>query len=140
MNNTQISLAERKHFASLLADSLRTKEKRHFFDNSRILRDAFIAELVEEKGAAKIGEQIKATELKLQELNDQLSNLGFEFNRDEVRLASYSPLEKIVDDRIKKEIGTSEDVDARFDSAQLAMLTVATMADAEKLLRSVQTN
>ena len=47
------------------------------------------------------------------------------------------PLDKIIDDRIEKQIGTVRAIDDRFDSAQVAMMTVATLEDAEKLLKSV---
>jgi hypothetical protein len=50
---------------------------------------------------------------------------------------SSNPISNIIDERVKKDIGTVEDIKARFDSVQVAMMTVSTLEDAEKLLKSV---
>lgn len=140
--NPQLSLANRKELADMLADkyeSLRSKAKSKFHDTRNALRESLIREYAEKNGAMKLIAQIEVSRAKNQELEDELSTLGFETDHTGVALSrgSRNPLGKIIDERIKKDIGCVEDIDARFDSAQLAMMTVASLQDAEKLLKSV---
>ena len=65
--------------------------------------------------------------------------LGFELRYGDLRFTDEGSkrLTKTIDKRVEKELGTSDAIDARFDSAQIAMMTVASLEDAEKLLKSV---
>jgi hypothetical protein len=88
----------------------------------------------------KVVAQIVAVNEKLKALEDELLTLGYTLDRDDdLDLAGNAgqSLRKIIDARVDKELGTPDDIDARFDSTQLAMMTVASLEDAEKLLKSV---
>lgn len=139
---SQFSLANRKQLADLLTDKyegLRYKAKQNFRRKRDELRDALIEEYAEKKGATPAVKQIEAAQRKIHELTSELSQLGFEVCGSGLRLCDEyrNPLENTIRERLKKDIGTEDDIDARFDSAQLAMMTVATLEDAEKLLKSV---
>jgi hypothetical protein len=141
--NSQFSLANRKQLADLLAnkyEGLRYNAKQRFGKKRDELRASFIKELAEKKGALTVYRKIEAAKDQIQDLESELAGLGFDLNysghlelsRDGVNLHS-----KTIDARVAKEIGTLDSIDARFDSAQLAMMTVASLEDAEKLLKSV---
>ena len=142
-NTTQFSLANRKHLADMLADKydgLRSKVKRQWRDKRDVLRESLIKDHAEKKGASPILKQVDAAQRKLHEMTLELRQLGFELCDSGLQLAeeNTNPLDKIIDSEIKKAIGTENDIDARFDSAQVAMMTVATLLDAQQLLKSVQ--
>jgi hypothetical protein len=144
-NTTQFSLANRKHLADMLADrydGLRSKIKRQWSDKHDALYDGFLSESADKKGASPVLKQIDAAQRKLAELTLELKQLGFELREHDGALRLYdessNPLDAVIEERIKKEIGSQRDIDARFDSAQVAMMTVATLQDAQQLLKSVQ--
>jgi hypothetical protein len=143
MNNSNLSLANRKQLADLLADrydSLRSKVKSKMREKRSELEEALIRELAEKKGALKVATQINATKEKLKELRDELAHFGFQLHDDgDLLLAGDAgrALSRALESRIDKELGTLDAIDARFDSTQIAMMTVATLEDAEKLLKSV---
>ena len=142
MNNQQFSLANRKQFADMLADDyngLRSKVKRQFRQKVELLQKALVNEYAEKKGALKLVAQIDAARLKVRELSAELAELGFEIDGKDLRLSNpaSNPLDRIIDQRIEKDLGSNDAIDARFDSAQLAMMTIASLEDAEKLLKSV---
>jgi hypothetical protein len=142
MNNSQFSLANRKHLADMLDDrynGLRYKAKQKYQERESELERKLVVEYGEKKGAAKVAAQINATREKLHELELDLKSLGFEMeNGGRLGLDGYgTPLHKLIDERVQKELGTRADIDARFDSAQIAMMTVASLEDADKLLKSV---
>ena len=140
--DSNFSLANRKQLADMLSNgygSLRDRTKDRFHDKRRALYNSFLKELAEKKGASKLIGQIEAAESKITELQADLQLLGFEFDDGDLTLrgGDHNPLDKTLDDRVEKEIGSVRAIDARFDSAQIAMMTVATLEDAEKLLKSV---
>jgi hypothetical protein len=143
MHNSQFSLANRKQLADMLGSKdggLRHQAKIRFNEKHRTLRLSFLEEYAEKKGALKLVGQIDTAEKRIEEWKAELSILGFRLDYDDELLlvgGSRNPLDKIIDDRLDKELGTSLDIDARFDSAQIAMMTVASLEDAEKLLKSV---
>ena len=143
-NATQFSLANRKQLSDLLADkydSLRQRTRDKFRAKERQLREALIKEYAEKKGVTALTAQIAAAEAKIQELNGKLEVLGFELERDgslDLRSSDSNPIRKTIDERVEKQLGTWSAIEARFDSAQVAMMTVASLEDAEKLLKAVQ--
>ena len=142
-DTSQFSLANRKHLADVLADrydGLRRKAKDRFREKAEELRGTLLKEHAEKKGANPTLKQIDVAERKINELTAELKQLGFYLDvNDGLRLyGDANPLDKIIDAEIKKTIGTERDIDARFDSAQVAMMTVATLQDAHALLESVQ--
>ena len=89
-----------------------------------------------------MAEQVKIARDKYKELEVALTKLGFDLGSDDSVTLAYNEGRKLrekIDARVEKELGTSADIDARFDSTQLAMMTVASLQDAEKLLKSVTT-
>lgn len=142
MTNSQFSLANRKQLADMLGsqyEGLRYRTKEKFREKQQALCQSLIKEFAEKKGALKLTGQIEAAEEKIKATKAELLQLGFEFDDDDLTLSggSVNPLDSIIDARVEKEIGTSDAIDARFDSAQIAMMTVASLEDAEKLLKSV---
>jgi hypothetical protein len=142
MNNSQFSLANRKQLADMLGnqyDGLRYRAKQKFREKQQALFQSVIREFAEKKGALKLTGQIEAAEEKIKAVKAELLQLGFDLDDGDLTLSrgSANPLDKIIDTRVEKEIGTSDAIDARFDSAQIAMMTVASLEDAEKLLKSV---
>lgn len=136
-------MANRKHFADMLDDGyagLRQKAKRRLREKAEVLRESLIKEHAEKNGASAVLKQLDEADRKRTELIVELKQLGFEradhglelFDRD------TNPLDAVIEKRIEKELGSERDIDARFDSAQLAMLTVSTLQDAHQLLKSVQ--
>jgi large subunit ribosomal protein L29 len=95
--------------------------------------------LAEKKGAAKLAGQIEIAHTKIKELEAELSALDFVIDDDDFTLSVVSsrPLDKIISDRIEKELGTDDGIEARFTSAQIEMMTVASLEDAERILNSV---
>lgn len=144
MNNiSNLSSTSRKELADLLGHkdgSLRNRATARFRDQRRELYAALLNEYAEKKGAAKLAGQIATAEERINEWKAELSTVGFRIDYEGemvLRESSTNPLDKLIEDRIKKELGTENDIEARFDSVQLALMTVATLEDAEKLLKSV---
>jgi len=143
MNNSQFSLASRKQFADMLGhkqDGLRERARRILAEKRQALYQSLRNEYAEKKGALRLVTQIDAAGKRIAEWKAELSTLGFRIDYDgELMLegGSRNPLDKIIDGRVDKELGTMEAIDARFDSAQIAMMTVASLEDAEKILKSV---
>lgn len=142
MQNSNFSLANRKQLADLLGhdyNGLRDKAKSKYRNAEHNLRRTLTEEYSEKKGASKLVTQIEGYESKIKELNAEIAVLGFRFEDGDLSLkyGDSNPLKKLIDERIEKELGSEESLHARFDSAQLAMMTVASLEDAEKLLKSV---
>ena len=128
-NNSNFTLANRKHLADMLDPgyhSLRERAKDHLKRKRSSLAQTIIREFAEKKGVLKVKVQIDATRERLNEQERELTQLGFDFDSDgDMSLVGSAgdPLRKILD--------------ARFDSLQVAMMTVPTLEDADKLLKSV---
>ena len=121
-------------------EGLRGKARERYNEKHEKLRDSLIEEYAEKKGAVKLYAQIKATEEKLKEQELELAQLGFYVYDDgDWRLdgKTGNSLKQLIDAQIEKQIGSLSAIDARFDSATLAMMTVASLQDAEKILKSV---
>ena len=139
-NTTQFSLANRKQLADLLNYGMRDNAKQRFDARRDALRDSLIKELAKEKGALTIHQKIDAMTGQIKELQAELSDLGFalDYSGDLVMNDKGDRLyDKPITWRIEEKIGTEADIDARFDSTLIAMMTVASLEDADKLLKSV---
>jgi len=109
-------------------------------EKRQALEQSIVEEFAEKKGAWKLADQIRAGREKIKEQEEELSLLGFHLDSDDDVVLDYKNgqlLRKTITARLDKDLGTEDDIDARFDSAKLAMLTVASLEDAEKLLKSV---
>ena len=142
MNTNQFSLANRKQLADILADkydSLRSKAKNKLREKHQALYSKLLDESAEKKGALKFVEQIKVAREKISDLEDELLKLGFQENHGDLYTNGDvgNTLRRSIEARVDKELGTSDAIDARFDSIQLAMMSVASLEDADKLLKSV---
>jgi hypothetical protein len=145
MNTNQFSLANRKQLADMLADKydgFRSKAKTKLRERRSQLRVALEKEFAEKKGALKVMAQLKVEKEKVREIERELTQLGFQIRYDDELCLTGdagNAISKTIEARIDKEIGTLDDIDARFDSVQIAMMTVASLEDADKLLKSVST-
>ncbi len=149
MNTNQFSLANRKQRADVVGNSdyngLRSRLKRTLTEKRDALRESLIKDHAQKKGAFKALALINAAKAKIKEQEHDLALLGFSFydgDEDDVRIAGGDAgrtLRKVIDEQVAKELGTLDDLEARFDSVQVAMMTVATLEDADKLLKSVST-
>jgi len=144
--NSQLSVASRKQLADLVGNSdhnsLRTRTKNRLIEKRDALHESLVVKFANEKGAFKALALIKAARTKLKEEEDALTELGFEFYDDDdndVRLVGDAGqvLRKLIDAEVDKELGTVSDLIARFDDVQIAMMTVASLEEADKLLKSV---
>jgi hypothetical protein len=144
MNTSNLSLASRKSLADMLNDrydGFRYTAKRKWGEKADLLRKSVLEDFAEKKGATTVLRQIEAGSKKLQDLKLELQQLGFELYGDRLRTCgSSNGLDKLVEQRVEKEIGSCADIDARFESAQIAMMTVPTLEDARKLFESVVNN
>jgi hypothetical protein len=142
-NTSPFSLANRKQFADMLADrpnSLRQRARERFNAKRHELYESLLREYADKKGAPTIMRQIVSAKEEIELLKSGLNRLGFDLDyEDDLRLhgGSSNPIDKLIDKRIEKELGVYADIDARFDSVAMAMMTVATLEDAQKLLKSV---
>jgi hypothetical protein len=143
--NSNLSLANRKQLADMLADDyhgLRSKAKAKHRKKTDQLFESLKLDYVEKPAVSKVIDQINILEATLKQRNKELASLGFELQRDGDLYFTDDTgdsLRKSIHERVAKEMGTFEDIDARFDEAQIAMMTVASLEDAEKLLKSVTT-
>jgi C-terminal processing protease CtpA/Prc len=143
MTTSQFSLANRKQLADMLGhkyEGLRQKAKEKFSSRRDELRASYIKELAKGKGALTVYQRIDDAKDRIEELELELAGLGFkvDYNGDlELNGEGVSLYDKTIGARVEKEIGTMDDIDSRFDSAQIAMMTVASLEDADKLLKSV---
>jgi hypothetical protein len=142
MNDSQLSLANRKQLADLLKsdyEGLRYKAKRRLSDRRRELRDSIIEETAEKKGCSGIVKKLQEAERLADQLTAELRKAGFDYCNGSMRLydEDSNPLDKLIDARLDKELGTEREIDAAFDVAQIELMTVQTLADAEKILKSL---
>lgn len=143
MKDSNLSLASRKQLADLLNDrydGIRSRAKQRYRIRRDNLHDSLIKQLAEKKGAYAIYEKIVDAQDEVKKLKASLGGLGFTISHaNDISLNDNGTFlhGETIDARIEKEIGTQDDIDARFESTQLALMTVATLEDAEKLLKAV---
>jgi uncharacterized Ntn-hydrolase superfamily protein len=143
MNTNQFSLANRKQLAEVLGnqyDGPRRRAVQKFRLQREDLQKTLVKEYAEKRGVAKLVSLLEIAQQKCEDLRGDISKANFCVHSDgTIDVVSHSALDKIIDDRIEKEIGSADAIEARFDSAQIAMMTVASLEDADKLLKSVTT-
>lgn len=141
MNTSNLSLANRKQLADVLGtrhEGLCRKALEAFGYKRDRLYSQIKNEFIKQRKADKTVEMIEQAEQNADELRAELLPLGFSLDSDHsLCVVRHGALERLIDDRIEKEIGTESDILARFDSARVAMMTVATLEDADKILKSV---
>jgi len=144
--NTQLTVANRKQLTDFVGNgdynSLRSRTKNKLNEKRDALRESLVVKFAKEKGAFQALAHIKGARKKLKEQEDALTDLGFLFYDDDdndVRLVGDAgqSLRNLIDAEVDKELGTVNDLIARFDDVQLAMMTVASLEEADKLLKSV---
>jgi hypothetical protein len=140
---SQFTLANRKQLADMLGDhygGLRRKAHSALQEKHDSLRRSLTDKFAETSGAAKLAAQIQALKQKLAEQQRALETLGFCLYDDAVLILSSrrdDKLRKSIEAQITKELGTIEDVDERFDKAQIDIMTAATLDDARQIMNSV---
>jgi hypothetical protein len=143
MNNSQLSLANRKQLTDLLKSgyggTLRQKAKDKYSEKYSHLERAFLDTYAEQKGAKKLLAQILTMESELLSLQQILNTSGFEVRRGILALADNAPdsLKEAIESDIAKSIGTRGDIDDKFDAAQITMMTIGSLEEAQKLLKSL---
>jgi hypothetical protein len=144
-NTSQFSLANRKHFADLLNDkpsSLRQRARDRFDAQHQQLYEKLFLESAEKNGATVIHDQINEAKEKISELKSRLNELGFRLDYEGDLETNTAALGLLIDDliekRIAKDIGIARDIDARFDSVTMAVMTATSLQEAQQLLKSVQ--
>jgi len=144
--NTQLTVANRKQLTDFVGNgdynSLRSRTKNKLNEKRDALRESLVVKFAKEKGAFQALAHIKGARKKLKEQEDALTDLGFLFYDDDdndVRLVGDAgqSLRNLIDAEVDKELGTVNDLIARFDDVQLAMMTVASLEEVDKLLKSV---
>ena len=144
--NSQLTVANRKQLTDFVGNSdynsLRSRMKNKLNEKRDALRESLVVKFAKEKGAFKALALIKGARKKLKEQEDALTEIGFVFYDDDdndVRLVGDAGniLRNLIDAEVDKELGTVNDLIARFDDVQLAMMTVASLEEADKLLKSV---
>lgn len=141
-----MTVANRKQLTDFVGNgdynSLRSRTKNKLNEKRDALRESLVVKFAKEKGAFQALAHIKGARKKLKEQEDALTDLGFLFYDDDdndVRLVGDAgqSLRNLIDAEVDKELGTVNDLIARFDDVQLAMMTVASLEEADKLLKSV---
>jgi hypothetical protein len=121
-------------------DSMREKAKQRFREKREALYDSLFNEYARQRGAFKIMEQIDLAEQNIEERKRALAAIGFHIGNYDDRLHlddKDTVVEDLIEKKVVKELGREHDIDARFDSVQIAIMTVATPEEAEKLMKSV---
>jgi hypothetical protein len=141
-DNSQLTLANRKQLADMLADkyeSLRYRTKANFRQKVHDLRNRLINEMADKHGVTKLKEELADVQSEASQLEMHIMDKGFRISDGELDFSVRgTALHHSVEKQIEKELGTTEAIDARFDSAMIAIMTVPTLADAEKIMQSLQ--
>ena len=144
--NTQsnLSLANRKQLADIVGDNyngLRSKAKHQYSERAEMLRNQFVSEYAKKEGAAAMLKEISTLQAQLDAKQTLLRAKGLCVLRGEFRLHDDAPdsVEELINKQVEEKIGTRGDIDKRFDSAQVKLLTIGTLEDARTLIESLVT-
>ena len=148
INNTKsmntpstLSLAYRKQLADLLKKYGALREKANTVYQSKYgeVEQSLLNDYAEEKLGAQLMSEIAAVQVELDSLKESLSTIGLELEGKTLTIAWSSPgsLSQRFQEQIERQIGKRGDIEARFENAYLAMMTVPALEDAKKILDSV---
>jgi hypothetical protein len=142
MNTTStISLAYRKQLADLLKKygPLREQADALYQTKYQKAEQSLLKDYFEEKKGKQAMSKITAIQAELDLLKEGLSTIGIELDGDSLSIGWGAPdsLKRRIREQIEQQIGKRSDIEARFESARLAVMTVPTLEDAQKILESV---
>ncbi len=148
INNTKsmntpstLSLAYRKQLADLLKKYGTLREKANTVYQSKYseVEQSLLNDYAEEKLGAQLMSEIAAMQVEVDSLKESLSTIGLELEGKTLTIAWSSPgsLSQRFQEQIERQIGKRSDIEARFENAYLAMMTVPALEDAKKILDSV---
>ena len=142
MNTTStLSLTYRKQLADLLKKygPLHDKAEASYQSKYRDVEQSVLSDYVEEKMGSQLVSEIAAAQAELDSFKESLSTIGVEINDGSLEIGWTAPdsLKKRIRDLVERQIGRKSDLEARFESARFAVLTVPTLEDAKKVLDSV---
>jgi hypothetical protein len=136
-----LSLANRKELADLLKEyePLHETAKVLYRAKRQELERSILNEYLKEKKGIQLLSEIAATAEKMDALEDELNALGLELDGGVLSICWGAPdsLKDRIAQKIERLIGTENDIDARFESARLALMIVPTLEDAKKIIDSV---
>jgi hypothetical protein len=135
------SLANRKQLADLLNpyNSLRQNAHERYRAKYREVEQLLLHDYLEEKVGSQLLAEIIDAQQELDVQKEKISALGLDLDGEGLSINYGLPAsaKEAIEQQVERRIGKRRDIDARFDSVQLAMMTIATLEDAEKLLKSV---
>ncbi len=148
INNTKsmntpstLSLAYRKQLADLLKKYGALREKANTVYQSKYseVEQSLLNDYVEEKLGTQLMSEIAEMQVELDSLKASLSTIGLELEGKILTIGWSSPvsLSQRFREQIERQIGKRSDIEARFENAHLAMMTVPALEDAKKILDSV---
>ena len=112
MNTNQFSLANRKQLAEVLGnqyDGPRRRAVQKFRLQREDLQKTLVKEYAEKRGVAKLVSLLEIAQQKCEDLRGDISKANFCVHSDgTIDVVSHSALDKIIDDRIEKEIGSAD--------------------------------
>ena len=136
-----LSLAYRKQLADLLKKYGTLREKANTVYQSKYceVEQSLLNDYAEEKLGAQLMSEIAAMQVEVDSLKESLSTIGLELEGKTLTIAWSSPgsLSQRFQEQIERQIGKRGDIEARFENAYLAMMTVPALEDAKKILDSV---
>ena len=139
--DSNLSLANRKQLADLLKkyEPLHEKAREKYRARRGELQQSLLHQyLVDVEGSQFVAE-LAAAEKSIDTIEERLNLLGLELDGGELSLSwgAQQSLKDRINKSLTRAIGDENDIDARFDSARLALMTVPTLEDAKKIIDSV---
>jgi hypothetical protein len=134
----QLTQPQRKALADMLrqwGDVWSRAQKK--YEETRTSRKEAIIREVAGDGIIKAKDSIISLRTKVQAAEDELRQLGFELDGDEVLdlTSNNSRLARTIERRLDAEVGTKDEVLTRsFDAARIKLLLVASAEEAEKIV------
>jgi hypothetical protein len=141
MNESNLTLANRKQIADLLKQygSLHEQAVDKYRSKYRELEQSALHEFAEGKLGAQFVSELAAAIEEVGGFEDSLASIGLERDDTTLSIGWNAPgtLKASINSKIERNIGSRRDIDARFDSARIAMMTVPTLEDAKKIIDSL---
>jgi len=138
-----ITAEQRKALAELLKPNGVARERAlsTFRDAESELRQSLVGEEAKKCGAVEIAREIADLEKRKDDREHALSVLGFHVDSSdgEISLRYNAPrtLKDAIDGRMRKELGTEQDIARKYDQAMTKVLTASTAEEAAKIVQSL---
>jgi hypothetical protein len=134
----ELTQPQRKALADMLKQwgDVWSRAQKKYEETRSSRKEAIIREVVGDE-IIKAKDSILSLRTKVQAAEDELRQLGFEVDGDEVLdlTSSSSRLARTIERRLDAEVGTKDEVLTRaFDTARIKLLLVASAEEAEKIV------